>query len=217
MFHILCSKYQSLVEGDSDDDGFREKTLFRIAHTNMAIGTLYDDTEDYEDSMICYNQGLEVCESLPDNTMYTNLKMDIHSCIAHCYTLQRKYQEAIKYLVDIIRTTDEDNPEELIAISALYIKLGRVYKSAGQYIDALNADIKTLNLIKDILSPNDSRIATVYNNIATSYLDLGDFQNGLKFLLKSLQILNTPIDSATCTIITTLCNIIENFTSMKIL
>lgn len=25
MFHILCSKYQSLVEGDSDDDGFREK------------------------------------------------------------------------------------------------------------------------------------------------------------------------------------------------
>ena len=60
MFHILCSKYQSLVEGDSDDDGFREKTLFRIAHTYMVIGTLYDDTEDYEDSMICYNQGLEV-------------------------------------------------------------------------------------------------------------------------------------------------------------
>jgi tetratricopeptide (TPR) repeat protein len=207
LFHILCSQYQNLVEYDSDDDGFREKSLYEIAHTYMGIGTLYDDTEDYEDSMICYNQGLEVCESLPDNTMYTKLKMDIHSCIAHCYTLQLKYQEAIKYLVDIISTTDEDNPEELIAISALYIELGRAYKNAGQYIDALNTDIKTLNLIKDILSPNDSRIATVYNNIATSYLDLGDFQNGLKFLLKSLQILNTQIDSATCTIITTLCNI----------
>lgn len=62
-------------------------------------------------------------------------------------------------------------------------------------------------MIKDILSPNDSMIATAYNNIAASYLDLGDFQNGLKFLLKSLQILNTQIDSAICVTITTLCNI----------
>ncbi|CAF5143440.1 unnamed protein product, partial [Rotaria sp. Silwood1] len=67
-------------------------------------------------------------------------------------------------------------------------QLGWVYDDMGEYSKALLYYEKSLDIYKKILSPNDLRLASSYNNIGAVYDNMGEYSKALSYYEKDLEI-----------------------------
>lgn len=91
----------------------------------------------------------------------------------------RQWAELFTLAADIV--PDQNGNSILLA--------GRLWGELGMLEKALILNLRLVSLQEQISKPDSQMLATAYNNLATTYEDLGDYGKQLEFSLKALKIL----------------------------
>ncbi len=78
--------------------------------------------------------------------------------------------------------------EDIQLIADIYNNSAIIYKSIGNYAQALIYDLENIRIKEKILAADDADLSTAYNNISTTYRYLGLYQEALEYGLKALSI-----------------------------
>jgi tetratricopeptide (TPR) repeat protein len=105
--------------------------------------------------------------------------------LAEIYRLEGQYDNAEKYLVTIVDIILQNHHESILVVP--FSSLGLLYKSQGDYHYAEEYLIFALTVAKEYF-PNDSRLATCLNNLASLRQDQGRHEESLNLLLQALEI-----------------------------
>ncbi len=99
-------------------------------------------------------------------------------------TYLKNYKDAESIFLEILVIEKGNN--NVYGIGRAQNQLCNIYRSQGNYSDAVNFGLKALHNFESI--QKEQIVATVANNLGAAYKNLGDLKNALKYYQKSLEI-----------------------------
>ncbi len=84
---------------------------------------------------------------------------------------------------------------------------GMLWNEVGNYVNALECLLRTMEKLEEKLPPDSPNLATTYNNVGTTYGKLGDRLRALEYQLKALAIQEKVLPADHPTLSTTYANV----------
>ncbi len=106
------------------------------------------------------------------------------------YQITRDFRKAEKHLLDaleLIKKRPEEERQKTLAI--VYESLGIVSKRKGDYPEAVDYYLKSLNLYKQL--KDDSNIADIYHNMAMVFRDQKEYEKSIQYFKKTIALKNS--------------------------
>lgn len=155
------------------------KDSFRLANTYMAVGSLYNETKDLLKTNEYYDKAKQLIEAQKDSLQLTRLFMQRGSL----YDQQLQYDKAIEYLQKALALAKIQKDDFLIT-NALG-NIGLTYKHMHNTSLALKCFDSVLTAYKTMEAPVEN-YAMIYNNIAATHTQAGNFQAAKQAFNKSI-------------------------------
>lgn len=86
------------------------------------------------------------------------------------------------------RAIEKENPGNRYDLAILYSQLANVFLEMAQWEEALNWNLKAIEIMEGILSEDDPDLATSYNNLGSVYWNQGKLEKALEYHLKAIAI-----------------------------
>lgn len=99
-----------------------------------------------------------------------------------------EFEKAEELCKTLLQTTFLDAEK-----ASIYAELGYIYDNLSNYKQAISSYKNALQIMQEILPPNDETLASTYNNIGLAYKNIGEHSNALSFLEKGLEIYKTTL------------------------
>ena len=107
-----------------------------------------------------------------------------------CRKLGEK-EEALNFAEAALCQVDKMNIENNVGAATAYLNSATVYKAFGQSERAISLFEKAKDIYKRALSPNDDRLAGLYNNMGLALVDLNEFSQAERLYQKAITVLQT--------------------------
>lgn len=98
-------------------------------------------------------------------------------------------ENGLKAVDEAIQLIDELGVESLASSATIYLNAATTMKAFGQAVEAMPYFQKAKSIYESTIDPNDYRMAALYNNMSSSYKDLGELQNCEECCHKAIEIL----------------------------
>jgi len=157
------------------------KDSFRLSNGLMAIGALYSETKDFKKTNEYYNKALQIIEAQKDTAQLASILMQK----GNLYDQQlQEYDTALIYLKKSLSLSRAINVDYLVT-NALS-NIGLTYKHQFQTTKALQYFDSALLSYQTMDAPVDN-YAAIYNNIAATHSQAGNYQQAKIAFDKSIQ------------------------------
>ncbi len=103
--------------------------------------------------------------------------------------MQGRKEETLSAIDRLLKATKQMNLSDTVSGATAYINAATGCKSADMAAEALPLYEKALVIYMRDLSPADTRISALYNNMALTLMELKDYDRSREFFLKALDIL----------------------------
>ncbi|MCE7737580.1 MAG: tetratricopeptide repeat protein [Candidatus Heimdallarchaeota archaeon] len=164
---------------------------YLLAHSLFQLGKLDDGRRYVEDLNVIMKN-----TTFPDQHLSNRLNIKLISLESSFLRFSGKYDEAIKYYIQIIDLCKKEN--DIIELYKTYNLIGSVYHEKGDYaLGMANYELALDTARKD---GHDKHIAYVLNDIGKLYIDRGEIDIAETYLQERIQMdeakINDRIDSA---------------------
>ncbi len=157
------------------------KDSFRLSNGLMAIGTLYSETKDFKKTNEYYNKALQLIEAQKDTVQLASILAQK----GNLYDQQlQEYDTALIYLKKSLSLARAIKVDYLVT-NALG-NIGLIYKHQFQTNKALQYFDSALLAYETMDAPVDN-YAAIYNNIAATHSQAGNYQQAKIAFDKSIQ------------------------------
>lgn len=158
------------------------------AEIKNRLGVLYRRLGDFKLSIRYFDEALVIANKFKLINSLANIYMNKANTLNECAS----YDESIKNHLESIRLKEKMN--DLRGLATSYNNLGNVYTYIGQYQEALNYYQQT-RVIHERLKPlNKTSLALSYDNIATSFIALKNYDSVEIFFSKAIQLFTETSD-----------------------
>ena len=154
---------------------------FRLSNTYLSIGNLYSETKDFKQTNSYYDKAMTLIEAQKDTFQLASILMQKGTLFDHQL---KQYDTALVYLkkaLSFARMVKEDN-----LITNALGNIGLSYKHLQNTPKALQYFDSVLTAYKNMDVPVDS-YAAIYNNIAATQSQAGNYQQAKEAFDKSIQ------------------------------
>ncbi len=146
------------------------------------LGLSESNAGNLERALAYYDSAIRICDtSLAKNTMLPS----VYNNIAIIYHLQSNYNKAIQYYLKAI-SIREQMPTASIALEKLYSNIAALLNDIQQYDKTLFYLKKSEKLAQ--ARGNYNMLASIAQNLGTTYAEINDTTKSKAYFLKSLQI-----------------------------
>lgn len=151
------------------------------------LGAAYYENSEYEKALQYLEQGLQMAAQYYKKPHL--IQAEYYDWIASIYFKQNKYDEALdkSYKAeDIILQYDKNSP----FLGVIYFTIGAIYRRMNNseaetyYLDSLLSTIK-------YYGPQHDKVINSYNNVASYYRNIREFQNALNYYNEALAQINS--------------------------
>jgi tetratricopeptide (TPR) repeat protein len=174
----------------------RSARLQLLGRAHMGIGR-------YPSGAVAYGQAIELAakEHGPDALQLASPYINLGNCYRRMHKIgdaERCYREALR-LYEHHQTTDDEN------YGAALMNMGVACAETGRNPEAEQYYLRVLDMRRAAFGRNDSRVGTLYNNLAMCKLRMRDFPAVERYINQALEILEPrpeALSSATDTLST---------------
>lgn len=156
-------------------------------------GGYYGLLDEYTTAYLYINDAYKVClkvcgKSHPYYPTLVRLFTKLEGQLGNYYLNQHNYEESIAhYRHGLILCDEAHGKNEQYAV--LQNNLADVYKNKGDFTNALTTHRESLALRKKLYGEQHYEYAVSLNNIATTYMEMGEEKQAIPYLLQTKQIL----------------------------
>ncbi|MDB5202151.1 MAG: hypothetical protein JWQ27_1560 [Ferruginibacter sp.] len=146
----------------------KEKDSFRLSNALISIGNVYSQNNNEPQTFAYYDRAQTLIEAMKDSGQLASLisEQGIY------YDRKGEFEKALVYLERTLDIATKIKDDYLIAIS--YSNIGLNYKKRNKTTEALGFFDISLRLLKKF-GASDAEIASIYNNIAATHAQAGNF------------------------------------------
>jgi len=168
--------YKALSQAEQKNDSLL------ISKVNHNLAMVFDELEDYDESIRLFKKSLEISTRLKDSAQIARTYQNI----AISYQNKKDLKKALEYnemanRMAIVR-------KDTMMIIDITNNFGTIAYDQKKIDESLEYYLKALDLYKMI---NDQHgIAMAYSNIGLAWLDKKDYQKSLQYFMKSLKLAN---------------------------
>jgi len=178
--------YESAIEymydGLRDYESIERYT--KSANIHLNIGSIYYFNKDYDKAFTEYKKCIELSKGVKKGNLLNNAYTNIGSI----YLSKKEYDSALYYFNKTLALKLEKSKYS-VSVAGLYSNKGIIYKHLQQYDTALSYFNKALEIQKKI----DYKFgeAKTKANIGLTYVEMGNYSLGQKYLLDALSFTKT--------------------------
>ncbi|MDR3685469.1 MAG: diguanylate cyclase [Coriobacteriia bacterium] len=162
-------------EVGSDGEQYRHgmaEALSMLAYYNATLG--FSDV-----AMSQASQAIALLDSEEPSTILT----DLYATMGWARFSQGNFVEAIEVLVQAMRMAEEVG--DLAAKAKALDTMGSVHEVSGHPADALDEHLRAIDIYREV--HDDVNLALARNNLAYTYLSLGDYDSALETAMAALE------------------------------
>lgn len=153
------------------------KREFETGMANKLLGKLYYLEADYARGYEYLLNAINIFQNLGDTVNLVQVRITIGDILDDL----KRYEEARKYYFETIGLTKDPD-----VLAVLYTNIGNTLLSEGNYDDAYNHYLKTLEYKP--LVKNQRSISDAYTGLAILYEDKGEYQEAIKYYQMGLEV-----------------------------
>ncbi|WP_162288583.1 tetratricopeptide repeat protein [Tenacibaculum jejuense] len=150
---------------------------------NLAI--YHQRKDEYQKALAKYIKAKELTPSLQESSY---LKVILNTNLGNFYYKIGDYDNAKLIMERVITLADHHKNEKTKIITSAYNTLANIASDEYKYEEALNYYNNLKTIIKD-LENNTQKLATLYSNIASCYIDKNDYEKAIENLQEALNII----------------------------
>jgi len=177
-------RYREVVElckstpVDSQND---YRLCLQLSHSEAALGNKSDASEHYRKAIACLEDFLQKSNST-DEQKYTTALIEAYVGIADVYHTRALSGEAIQYLERAL--TKANKSQDKKSIADIYLLIGIVSRTEGNFISSVNHISLGLNIYKEV--GYERGVAEASHNLADSYLRTGKFEEAARLTRETI-------------------------------
>lgn len=177
----------TLIENHDIDSISLGKTLIYLGIANNGMKRFGEALEFYREALGIYNNlsGLDVSTSIAD--IYNNMGITYEN-MGVTYENKKDIKKALQYYETSLNMRISTYGGDHEKIAASYSNIASVYTFMGEYEQAINYYLKSVDIYKKS-KRNYLDVALIYNNLGATYYDMDDFEKALTFFEKALDIM----------------------------
>lgn len=101
-----------------------------------------------------------------------------------------EHDKSLKYSEEALSLIDKLQLTGTVSHATTLLNVANAYRAAGLHKESLKAHNDAYQIYKDILEPNDERIASFYNNLSLLYQEMEQFERAVACQKKALEIVS---------------------------
>jgi tetratricopeptide (TPR) repeat protein len=144
------------------------------------------DEKEFEEAGRHLNYWVAEAEAVKDDRSAFTLLNEL----VGFYRMQGRKEETLSVIDRLLKVTEQMDLNDTVSGATAYINAATGYKSADMAAEALPLYEKALVIYTRDLSPADTGISALYNNMALTLMELKDYDRSREFLVKALEILS---------------------------
>lgn len=150
-----------------------------LVNTDLILFRLYESRNNYDASLACLFDALKTSEAMPNNYRYTEILVDL----GNSYWRLKQLDKARSYYQMVVNHAQKTKND--IETGNGYAGLGLVYLEEANYPEAKKFTEKALEILLNYPTEN-SRLNVIYNNLGGINLRLGNYEDAIVYLKKSV-------------------------------
>lgn len=147
----------------------------KYIEVHMHIGMIHYSLKNF----LLAKDYLEIAHEMCVKEKNTNLILEVNNSLGMTYDELGEYKKAIQYYqdnIDICRTLGDT-----ATLAVAYNNMGYAFNNLKEYDKAIEAYNKSLKINR--LTTSDEEYLNIYNNIASTYIEMGDLTNAEKYAI----------------------------------
>lgn len=157
--------------------------VFEKAEIYGCVGNILATQGHYDSAMKAFTAGVELKESL--SVKASSLATSYHN-IASMHIERNKYDDAVSFLQKAEEIYKENN--DSLGFAFVASAMAAIYDDLGNFVEAENNLLKTLEIRERLLGENSLDVATCCANLAAFLQDQGRYDEAMKYSNRALEI-----------------------------
>ncbi|CAF1324012.1 unnamed protein product [Adineta ricciae] len=163
---------------------YKADNFFRTYYKE--VGSLYCETGDYSNALICLEKSLDIHKKLHS---LDNIEADDHyNNIGMVYYHMGKYDEALSRFNQVLLISKKFLPPNHINLAHIHLNIGACYAQMQDHTTALSHNKMAVSILEKVLPDNHPSLANAYNTFAGTYKDNGNVEEAFIYYQKALRI-----------------------------
>jgi|GEM_PF-800854 len=162
-----------------------------LANTLTMLGSIYDDKNEFDKAIECYNQSLQILSvfqkinSVDAAACYHNMMIS--------YNNKGDYYRAIEHGKTTIQIYIDLLMPEHPNVASTYGKLGEIYTTIGDYEKAKDYLERSLQIFTSRYPEKRSAVGALYHRLGEVYKQTGDLAKALSYSTRGIHLLEQTL------------------------